>query len=310
LKGIFAAALEYRKAYENHVSISIHLLRRRYPIEAMLKKGGRITLQNRTAVISISGAQNNKNIKYDMPTDTWNISLYDQHATEKIVKLYGGRDNGEIIPIFINGIYSYLPFKGKTIIDIGANIGDSSVYFALRGAEKVIAIEPLPKNYQIAQKNIELNNLSNTITLLLAGCAARPSKIIVDDNYHEIGACVITDRKRDHGTSIPLMTLENILSQESLHGDVILKMDCEGCEYETILSSSNDILRRFSHILIEYHYGYRSLKLKLENCGFIVAVNRPIAQRRDYLYEFFEDKWMYTGYIYATKESLNSSLSD
>jgi FkbM family methyltransferase len=55
----------------------------------------------------------------------------------------------------------------------------------LRGAEKVIGIEPLPRNYQIAQKNIELNKLSNTITLHLAGCTARPSKIIVDDNYDD-----------------------------------------------------------------------------------------------------------------------------
>ena len=38
---------------------------------------------------------------------------------------------------------------------------------------------------------------------------------------------------------------------------------------------------------------------KLQNCGFDVSITKPVAHRRDYLYEFSEDKWMYNGYIYA-----------
>ena len=55
--------------------------------------------------------------------------------------------------------------NGKPIIfwDVGANIGDSSIYFALKGAKKVIALEPLPANYEMAVKNIELNNFKNII---------------------------------------------------------------------------------------------------------------------------------------------------
>ena len=52
-------------------------------------------------------------------------------------------------------------------------------------------------------------------------------------------------------------------------------MDCEGCEYESILSASRDVIRSFSHIQIEYHYGYKDLKYKLEENGFIVSVTKP-----------------------------------
>lgn len=53
-------------------------------------------------------------------------------------------------------------------------------------------------------------------------------------------------------------------------------MDCEGCECDAILSIADDILRRFSYIQIEYHYGYKNLKEKLEKSGFTVSITRPI----------------------------------
>ncbi len=259
-------------------------------------------MQNRTGTISLSRLQNNKGIYYDKSNDIWTIPYYG-----KEVKIQGGRDNGEVIPIYFDDIYSNLPVKGKTVIDVGANIGDSSIYFALLGAEKVISIEPLPKNFEIARKNILLNNLANKIDLLLAGCSPTSGTIVVDATYQEIGACVMTGSKRENstnGVTIPLLTLKNIRDRgRVLSEDAILKIDCEGCEYDVILSANKEELRLFSHILIEYHYGYRRLKQKLQICGFEVSITKPVAHRRDYLYEFSEDKWMYNGYIYAQRNA-------
>ena len=42
------------------------------------------------------------------------------------------------------------------ILDIGAYIGDTALYYAKRGAF-VVAVEPLPDNYNIMLKNLELN---------------------------------------------------------------------------------------------------------------------------------------------------------
>lgn len=230
------------------------------------------------------------------------------------MKIQGGRDNGEVIPIYFDDVYSFLPVKGKTVIDVGANIGDSSICFVLLGAEKVISIEPLPKNFEIAKKNIVLNNLANKIDLHLAGCSSTSGTIVVNATYQEIGACIITGSKRDdskNGISIPLLTLQEIRDRgRVVSGDAILKIDCEGCEYDVILSANKEVLRLFSHILIEYHYGYRRLMQKLQNCGFEVSITKPVAHRRDYLYEFSEDKWMYNGYIYAQRKCQLTNNAD
>lgn len=71
----------------------------------------------------------------------------------------------------------------------------------------------------------------------------------------------------------------------------MLKMDCEGGENDSILSASEDTLRNFSHIMVEYHYWYKNLKRKLEKGSFNVSVTRLYAvgismqnQRVGYIY--------------------------
>ena len=46
--------------------------------------------------------------------------------------------------------------RGKTVIDVGANVGDTALYFAERGAE-VVAYEPDPANFRWLLANLDLN---------------------------------------------------------------------------------------------------------------------------------------------------------
>ncbi len=78
-----------------------------------------------------------------------------------------------------------------------------------------------------------------------------------------------------------------------------MKMDCEGCEYDTILSSYEDTLRKFSHMQIEYHYGYRNLKEKLEGSGFTVSVTSP----RYSVNSESPNSRMYVGWLYAKRNN-------
>jgi predicted RNA methylase len=66
--------------------------------------------------------------------------------------LNGGTRNGDIRNIFVNNIYEHLPVEGRSVVDIGANIADSCIYFALHGANNVIGLEPFPRNYELAEK--------------------------------------------------------------------------------------------------------------------------------------------------------------
>ena len=50
------------------------------------------------------------------------------------------------------------------------------------------------------------------------------------------------------------MTLETWVRDKAGDGDLILQMDIEGSEYETIIATPVDILRRFRIIAMEIHY--------------------------------------------------------
>jgi len=70
---------------------------------------------------------------------------------------------GPIIETFHYGEYEPLGVEGRVVVDVGAFVGDSAIYFALKGARKVIAIEPHPSAFVEMLDNIKLNNMEGVI---------------------------------------------------------------------------------------------------------------------------------------------------
>ena len=54
-------------------------------------------------------------------------------------------------------------------------------------------------------------------------------------------------------------------------------MDCEGCEYESILTAKKSTLRVFKKMMFEYHKGYLPIKKTLESAGFRVDGNKRLS---------------------------------
>ena len=52
--------------------------------------------------------------------------------------------NGSICGEFGDEIYDFCDVNGRYVVDVGANIGASAIYFATKGAKKVLAFEPFP----------------------------------------------------------------------------------------------------------------------------------------------------------------------
>ena len=203
--------------------------------------------------------------------------------------------SGLIKEQFIEEQYNWLDVKGKNVIDIGANIGDSAIYFALKGAKHVYAFEPYPYSYRIASQNIRLNKLQDRITLQNEGCGRKKGKIKIDTNYTNLGSTDLKNFK--NGTNINMITLNELIRRFRIIDDAILKIDCEGCEYDVLLAAKNSDLRQFKQIQIEYHYGYLNLKGKLEDAGFKVTNTLPKYSNNSEA----ENKKMFIGLIYAEK---------
>ena len=141
-----------------------------------------------------------------------------------------------IIWIFHYGDYESLDIEGRVVVDVGAFVGDSAVYFALRGARRVIAIEPHPGAFAEMLDNIKLNNLEGVIIPVNAGLASKPGKIYIEN----VGA-------------VPAVTLSELISRFGIDpNDAVLKMDCEGCEYDIILNDYEHV-KLFKELILEYH---------------------------------------------------------
>ena len=104
------------------------------------------------------------------------------------------------------------------VLDVGAYIGDTALYYAKRGAF-VVAVEPLPSNYEAMLKNIELNpDLKSRIIPI--NVAIGP-----EDGYAEFGysgsvdggaSMYCSDRHRVRVRSVKLSTLVKEISTKGI----------------------------------------------------------------------------------------------
>ena len=195
---------------------------------------------------------------------------------------------------YINEQYKHLEVKGRDIVDIGANVGDTAIYFALNGAKHVYAYEPYPYSYHLAQKNIKQNGLSDKITLINEGCGKK-GFVKIGNRIKNNGGTSLKSYKE--GQRIRVSSLSEILERFNLQHP-ILKMDCEGCEYSSLLNTKSDILRKFDECIVEYHYGYRNIIKKFLEAGFKINYKLP---RLAYYIDGTDKETMYVGIIHAKK---------
>ncbi|MFP3317508.1 MAG: FkbM family methyltransferase [Candidatus Nanopusillus sp.] len=145
------------------------------------------------------------------------------------------------------GILSDL--KGKDVVDIGANVGDSPIYFAVFGAKKVIGVEPLPNVANCAINNVKLNNLE--IKIINAGLSINKGFISVPCDY-DIGKSSGFSLVKSNGDcKVPTITLKDVI--EMVDHPYLLKLDCEGCEADILTKSNPNELKIFKYIVFETH---------------------------------------------------------
>ena len=256
--------LRYKKTYKNFTHVFFKSFRNNFPISGVLKNGDTIILKSRFD----SGAVTNNFKDYFFWDDD---ILHITNPKYPELKFVGTQKNGDIQSVFFDEVYTTLDVNNKIVVDIGANIGDSAIYFAVKGAKKVIALEPFPKNFELAKKNIELNNLTDKIELIQAGCSSKSGTMTIDDK--STGPRSILSELSE-GLTIPLLSLDDITKKYNIISG-ILKIDCEGCEQDAILNSSESTIQKFSQMFIEYHYGYRELEKKINHLGYSLNISRP-----------------------------------
>jgi FkbM family methyltransferase len=230
-------------------------MRKRYPIVVKMRYGNSVTCHNYLDVYNTAMVLE--------------LDEYENIVSVNGLKFYGGKHVLDIAATFVHEDYRSLPVRDKVVVDIGPGLADSSIYFCTRGARKVLAVEPDTTRFELAERNIKTNNFCYRIVLIHAGC------VVVNSKNYNVKQGRIVPLKDIITKSGRFLTLEQIINKLDQSPD-ILKLACLGCEYDVLLNTPNEIITQFSHIQVQYVFGYRNIREKLENCGFQVTSSGPI----------------------------------
>ena len=173
---------------------------------------------------------------------------------------------------FLNQIhFSGFDLTGKVVITGGAYIGDTPLFYSLYGAT-VIAFEPSPSSYAIANENISLNpELGERITLINGAIGIDGE---VDFPFEDDSRDSSIYNAGSHETRrVKCRSISSILSEYNIKEPYLLDLDIKGAEYSVIEDES---LANFSKIRIEYlphllngtNKSLAHLLAKLKNYGF------------------------------------------
>ena len=144
--------------------------------------------------------------------------------------------------------YSCIPVRGKTVLDLGANIGGFAKMCIDSGAKKIISLEPCPYNFQI----LELN-APNTVCINAAVCEDDQKKVTfhyAKSKRNSVSSSTV--KRRNASTiaiSVPGLSFSGLLEK---YRPEVLKIDIEGKEYD-ILDSIEKIPSFVEVVGIEFH---------------------------------------------------------
>lgn len=156
------------------------------------------------------------------------------------------------------------------VVDIGANVGVFSMYAASKTKNKVLCFEPLPKLFRFLRENVKNNTFKNVFPFNYAVSKLSGIQKMYISGSGISGGNTLLDFKKYPSrrfTNVRSITLGEILDNNKLTRVDFLKMDCEGSEYD-ILVSSQEHLRKFNKISMEYHnlsFNDKGIREKISN---------------------------------------------
>jgi len=142
----------------------------------------------------------------------------------------------------------------KVIVDIGANIGASCLYFSQNYPNAdIIAFEPASEPYNLLTKNVEpySNIRIYNFGLYSTNKTAILHKGNVDSVTSSIGNC--TDCCSGGTEQVTLKEIIAVFKEIGISNIDILKIDTEGCEIQLLKSLQNSLLSDVKVLYLEYH---------------------------------------------------------
>jgi FkbM family methyltransferase len=193
----------------------------------------------------------------------------------------GKMDIWSVKETFIDRFYTkYGCEQGKnwTVVDIGAAIGEFSLYVAAADpGARVIAYEPFPESVELFKENLAMNGIRN-VTVIPKAVWKTAASLELDISLQEPLQITSGVKNAPAGNSIRVeaVSLADVLRSNKLTSVDLVKLDCEGAEFDILLGSRPETVKAFKRIVMEYHDGakgrhHSQLESHLQSLGYRVT---------------------------------------
>ncbi|MBE7495693.1 MAG: FkbM family methyltransferase [Verrucomicrobiaceae bacterium] len=155
---------------------------------------------------------------------------------------------------------SVLPFRPSTVLDLGANIGLTSVWLhsRLQGSQtqsglvkpkQFLAVEAVPANASVAQTNFGANQVPGEVVCAAVGQQTGQAWFL---SRRESNLGCLVDRAMPGAVPVPVTNIRELLDRfPGRHVDLV-KMDIEGAE-AALLGRELDWLDTVQSMVVEWH---------------------------------------------------------
>jgi len=159
-----------------------------------------------------------------------------------------------IVEIFRDGHYDVPIVWGdvRRVVDVGGHVGAFAIWVATRASNaRIETFEPEPRNFADLVANVERNGLGDRIVAHNVAVGARDERSVLNVPLRRDMSSLAPGAGRQ--VEVQCVALDRHL-RDCVDGAVdVVKLDCEGAEWEILPSLSDESLRRVRNLLVEFH---------------------------------------------------------
>jgi FkbM family methyltransferase len=181
---------------------------------------------------------------------------------------------------YLRGLRGRLPER-PLVLDIGANGGFFCLYIAqMRPGARIICCEPIAANIKQLSRNAQINpHVDITVLPVAVYATTGRLELLVEEEGSFTTAATVFPLEGRIPVDVPSISLEDLIRNHGIECVDLVKLDCEGSEYEILYRCSPQCLARIRRMAVEVHEGtlpnhnLRSMASFLKNQGFSVRTS-------------------------------------